>query len=111
MVTDRWPETGNPGKEDNQWTLYGDNWKKDCHGNVVRDTPFYTNAQMNAMFASNPTAPKNKGIVMVEVYYCYQQILSLPVLTEFLPTPMRMHAFSLMPAPEAIPTPTSISSP
>jgi hypothetical protein len=111
VVTDRWPEAGNPGPEDNQWTLYGDNWQKDCHGNVVRTEPFFTNDQMNAMFASNPDAPKNKGVVLVEVYYCYNQILSLPVLTEFLPTPIRMHAFSLMPDPEAIPTPTSISSP
>lgn len=111
-VTDRWPESGDTGtKEDNQWTLYGDNWQKDCQGNVVRTTPFFTNAQMDAMFASNPDSPKNKGVVLVEIYYCYQQILSLPVLTDFLPTPMRMHAFTLMPDPEAIPTPTSIASP
>jgi hypothetical protein len=106
VVTDRYPDDG-----DGQWSLYGDNWQKDCHGNTVRTVPFFTNAQMNAMFASNPDAPENKGVVMVEVYYCYNQILALPLLTDILPTPIRMHAFTLMPDPEAIPTPTAISSP
>jgi hypothetical protein len=45
---------------------------------------------------------------LVEVYYCYHQVLNLPFISQFIPNPMRLHTYSIMPAPEAIPTPTPI---
>jgi len=111
-VTDRWPENGDPSSnEDNYWSLYADNWQKDCDGNVITTDPFYNNAQIAATFSSDPGAKKNKGFILVEVYYCYEQILGLPFLTDFLPNNLRMHAYTLMPFPEAIPTPTPIGGP
>ncbi len=109
VVTDRWPADG-----DGVWSLAtastgwagNESWTKDCEGNVIYSEPFFTNAELQAMFQSG--APSNKGVVIVEIYYCYEQVLSLPGLTDFLPNPARIHVYSMMPAFEAIPTPTPI---
>ena len=88
------------------WSLYNNNWQKDCDGNVVTTTPDFTNAEIQSDFLSN--APHSKGLVLVEVYYCYHQVLNLPFISQFISNPLRLHTYSIMPAPEAIPTPTPI---
>jgi hypothetical protein len=88
------------------WSLYNNNWQKDCDGNVVTTTPDFTNAEIQSDFLSN--APHSKGLVLVEVYYCYHQVLNLPFVSQFISNPLRLHTYSIMPAPEAIPTPTPI---
>ncbi len=88
------------------WSLYNNNWQKDCSGNVVTTQPTISNATIQNDFMSG--APHSKGLVLVEVYYCYHQILNLPFFSQFMSNPLRMHAYSIMPAPEAIPTPTPI---
>lgn len=111
-VTNRWPDNA-----DGVFSLYQTNvggsmvpnWKLDCHGNIVRTEPFMTNAELEALF--QPDAPTEKGFVMVEVYYCYHHKLGLPFLTWAIPNPLRMHAYTIMPASEAIPTPTPIVTP
>jgi len=100
-VTDRWPEDG-----DGVWSLFGDNWKKDCNGNPLLTEPFLTNAEIADMFVED--APDDRGLVMVEGYYCYDLMLNIPIVNEIMPTPFRIHAYSIMPASEAIPTPTPI---
>jgi hypothetical protein len=109
VVTDRWPADG-----DGVWSLSSDSdtwggtesWSKDCDGNVVRTEPFMTNAEIQAMFQAD--APAERGLVMVELWYCYEQVLGLPVLSDFIPDPIRMHVYTIMPSFEAIPTPTPI---
>jgi hypothetical protein len=91
------------------WSLYNDNWQKDCEGNVVTTTPDFTNSDIQNEFLSG--APHSKGLVLVEVYYCYHQVLNLPFVSQFIANPMRLHTYSIMPAPEAIPTPTPIPYP
>jgi hypothetical protein len=88
------------------WSLYNNNWQKDCSGNVVTTQPDISNATIQNDFMSG--APHSKGLVLVEVYYCYHQVLNLPFFSQFMSNPVRMHAYSIMPAPEAIPTPTPI---
>jgi hypothetical protein len=88
------------------WSLYNNNWQKDCQGNVVTTTPDITNADIQNDFLSS--APHSKGLVLVEVYYCYHQVLNLPIISQFIANPLRLHTYSIMPAPEAIPTPTPI---
>ncbi|RME08332.1 MAG: pilus assembly protein [Anaerolineae bacterium] len=109
VVTNRWPADGDGvwslSTASNSWSG-NESWTKDCEGNVVRTEPFFTNAEVEAMF--QPGAPVNKGLVIVEVWYCYHQVLNLPILSDFLPNPIRLHAYSMMPAFEAIPTPTPI---
>jgi hypothetical protein len=54
----------------------------------------------------DPTAP-NAGIVIVEIWYDYNQILALPWITAFLPDPIPLYAYSVMPNAAAEPTPTA----
>ena len=48
------------------------------------------------------------GIIMVEVFYGYHQLLGMPFFTDVLPDPIPVHTFSIMPYPSADPTPTPI---
>jgi hypothetical protein len=91
------------------------NWKKDCKGNVVRQMPYYTPRRVQSITTStsfvNPQgtatgAPGNKGFVAVELYYCYKQALNIPLYTFFIPNPVMIHAYTLMPLPNAAPTAT-----
>jgi hypothetical protein len=111
-VTNRWPDNA-----DGVFSLYQSNvggsmvpnWKLDCAGNIARTEPYITNAELEAMF--QPDAPTEKGFVLVEVYFCYHHKIGLPFLTWAIPNPMRMHAYTIMPSSEAIPTPTPITNP
>jgi hypothetical protein len=90
-----------------------DNFKKDCQGNVVRSEPYYTAARVASQLIdsndpTNPNLEKGKGFIAVEVYYCYHQVLGLPLLTDFVPNPVQIHAYTFMPLPAAQPTPTTI---
>jgi hypothetical protein len=53
-------------------------------------------------------APTDRGIVAVETWVCYDMVLNLPFISGFIPSPFRIHTYTIMPAPEAIPTPTPI---
>ncbi len=112
QVTNRWPDNA-----DGVFSLYQTstagtlipNWKLDCEGNIVQTEPFMTNGELEDMF--QPDAPTEKGFVLVEVYFCYHHKIGLPFLTWAIPNPLRMHAYTIMPAAEAIPTPTPIANP
>lgn len=45
------------------------------------------------------------GILLVEVFYNYHQVLGLPWLAPFLPDPILLHAYTIMPLPAAEPKP------
>jgi len=106
QVTDRWPKPPIDDNNDGVWSLYNDNWKKDCQGNTVATAPYFTNSEVESRFIS--TAPDDRGLVLVEAYLCYDQLLNFPVISAFIAKPFRLHAYTVMPAPEAIPTPTPI---
>ena len=120
LVTDRLPDDG-----DGVWSLYGENWTRNCDGSLNTTTPFFTDAEVEAIFTiptptagpgtptpgagtSVPSAPTDKGRVVVEVYYCHEQLLNLPLLSNLLPNPVPLHAYSFMPAPAAAPTATPL---
>jgi Flp pilus assembly protein TadG len=48
----------------------------------------------------------NTGLVSVEIYYDYHMILGLPWITAFVPDPVTLWAYSIMPNVYAEPTPT-----
>jgi hypothetical protein len=100
VVTNRYP------KGNGVWSLYDNNWQKDCLGNKILDVPFFTNEEVQSKFVAS--APANRGLVLVEVFFCYHQIMKLPVLNWIMPDPMRIHTYTFMPFPEAIPSPTPI---
>jgi hypothetical protein len=84
--------------------LHNSNWQRDCQGNVVATSPYFTTSVVNNSLSLS--APPNEGFVAVEFYYCYEQVLALPMFTIFVPNPMRIHAYTLMPLPAAAPSPT-----
>jgi len=117
IITDRLPNDG-----DGVWSLYGDNWTRNCDGTLNSLTPFMTNAEIQNIFSLPPptvgagtptpgTAPTDKGRVLVEVYYCHEQLLNLPLISQLLPNPVPLHAYTFMPAPAAAPTSTPLPSP
>lgn len=94
-----------------------DNWKKDCQGNPTGEThPYYDAAQVNSMLgiggngagfgSPTPGITPSKGFVAVEFYFCYRQVLGLPIVSNIMPNPARIHVYTVMPLPAAQPTPT-----
>jgi hypothetical protein len=50
----------------------------------------------------------NSGAVMVEIYFEYEMVLGLPWITEFVPDPVILHAYTIMPNTYAEPGTDSI---
>jgi hypothetical protein len=44
--------------------------------------------------------------VLVEIYFDYDQVLGLPWITAFVPNPVHLHAYTIMPNANVEPTPT-----
>lgn len=57
-------------------------------------TPIFNSAAIQNQLISG--AP-NAGLVVVEVHYNYHQVLKLPWLTLFVPDPMMLRAYTIMP--------------
>ncbi len=49
----------------------------------------------------------NAGVLMVEVHYNYHHVLSLPWMTAFLPNPLHLRAYTIMPIRAAEPPETA----
>jgi hypothetical protein len=62
-------------------------------------------AEINAML--NPLAP-NRGAVLVEIFYNYDMVLALPWITTFVPNPVTLHAYTIMPNTHIEPTSTPL---
>lgn len=65
----------------------------------------FTTAQMDTRV--DPLAPST-GILLVEVFYNYPQILKLPVFTSVIPDPIPVYTYAVMPISAAEPTPTPL---
>jgi hypothetical protein len=50
----------------------------------------------------------NTGIILVEIFYDYHHTMSLPWIQLFLPDPVELHAYTMMPISAAEPTPTPL---
>ncbi len=87
-------------------TAHNANWRRDCNrlSDPAPANPAFTNEVIQNYLKTNAMA--NKGFVVVEVVYCYHQVLNVPILAQFLPNPMRIHAYTIMPLPAAQPTRT-----
>jgi Flp pilus assembly protein TadG len=79
-------------------------WSCMCPGcGSGNHTSQFTSAQVQALL--NPAAP-NTGVVLVEMWYDYHMILGLPWIKAFVPDPVTLYAYSMMPNPNVEPTPT-----
>jgi len=74
----------------------------------------YNTRNQNSAFSSadivnrlNANAPST-GFLVLELYYNYDQKLKLPWITAFVPDPVRLHVYAIMPLVSAEPTPTPI---
>lgn len=63
----------------------------------------FTSAEMQAKLSG--LAP-NTGYVLVELFYAYDQKLKLPWITAFVPDPILLRPYAVMPNSSAEPTPT-----
>jgi hypothetical protein len=63
----------------------------------------FTSADIQARL--DPAAPTS-GLVLVEIYFDYDQVLGLPWITAFVPNPVHLHAYTIMPNANVEPTPT-----
>ncbi len=63
----------------------------------------FTTAEIEALL--DPAAPRT-GFVLVELYYNYNMLLKLPWITAFVPDPVTLYAYSIMPNVRVEPTPT-----
>jgi hypothetical protein len=108
-----WPDSGGGScstpkywaLSDNDWdNTAGANWQKDCQGNTIQTAPYFTASAVNAQL--DAVAPGNKALVAVEFYYCYWQLLHVPVFYHLIPNPLRVHAYTIMPIPAAQPSAT-----
>jgi hypothetical protein len=63
----------------------------------------FSNAEVESRLEA--TAP-DTGILLVEVYYDYWQVLGLPWLAPFLSDPVTLYGYTMMPLSAAEPTPT-----
>ncbi len=93
---------------DNVTTSNG-NWRRNCNGETVRSAPHFTATTIQQELST--ASPENKGYVAIELYYCYEQVLNIPLFSDFVPNPIQIHVYTLMPLPAAQPTPTPKPSP
>ncbi|MGD0006702.1 MAG: TadE/TadG family type IV pilus assembly protein [Anaerolineaceae bacterium] len=84
------------------------NWQRNCDGSPIVPTPspYFTIAKMNAYLAETSGTVPNKGFVTVEAYYCYHQVMKVPLIGLLFPDPMRIHVYTIMPLPAAAPADT-----
>lgn len=73
------------------------------HAVYSNRTTQFTPAQLSARL--DPSAP-NTGLVVIEIYFSYPQMLKLPYLNVIVPDPIPLRVFSIMPLSAAEPTPT-----
>lgn len=69
------------------------------------------NSELDVTTDINPTlvaAAPNTGMVSVEIFYEYHMVLGLPWIRAFVPDPVTLYAYSIMPNVNVEPTPTNI---
>lgn len=103
-VTNTWPQPdGYWALSNNDYdTAHQNNWKMDCQGHQIRTEPFLNASTIQGDLEAN----KSNGFVAVEFYYCYHQVLNIPIISQIMPNPVRVHAYTVMPIPAAQPTAT-----
>ncbi len=99
-------------KTPGEWHLYG--CGSICVGSTNSHPSRFTSAQILAWEeqTNGGLMPPAMGVVLVEVYYGYHQMLKLPWLA-FIGDPIRVYTYAIMPAPGAAPlvTPTPTTGP
>jgi hypothetical protein len=97
-VAQRYPLAAGPQGGENGWQRWGN------------DTSKFTTAEIQGIvtdsIASNGTITPNTGVVVVEIFYDYHMIMGLPWIRAFVPDPVPLHVYAIMPNAALEPTPT-----
>jgi hypothetical protein len=67
-----------------------------------RDSNFTSGQILDLLDANAPPS----GVLLVELYYNYDQLLKIPVFSDVIPDPIPVYVYSVMPISSAEPTPT-----
>ncbi len=96
VVTGRYPS--DVPENVNGWTRYASS---------SHNVSAFSVADINTKLSALGTAvPPDTGMVMVEVFYDYHMVMGLPWIRVFVPDPVTLHAYTMMPNVNAAPTPT-----
>jgi hypothetical protein len=80
-------------------------WQRWCN-----DSSKFTTAEVQTVvtdtIAKNGTITPNTGVVLVEIFYDYHMIMGLPWISAFVPDPVPLHVYAVMPNAAMEPTPT-----
>ena len=79
-------------------------WGVHCTHRQSQFSGTYITNQIDLTHMVGGAAPPNTGMVLVEIFYNYPQLLKLPVLTSVLPDPVPLSVYSIMPLSSAQPT-------
>jgi hypothetical protein len=112
IVSSHWPAAGQSWvwSDHDGDTAHNSNWQAACDGtNPTQTTTLYfTDTRINNYLTNVNTL---RGFVTVEAYYCYYQVLNAPLISQFMPNPIKLHAYSIMPLPAVQASPTPRPSP
>jgi len=79
-------------------SAHNDNWKRNCQGDEVRTEPYFTIDRVRQTVETD-SSQYNRGFVAVEIYYCHQQALGIPIISQFIPNPVQIHAYTILSFP------------
>jgi hypothetical protein len=98
-VDRRYPGVYGSNGGENGWARFGN------HTSGFSTSDIQTKVTQS-IAANSGTLPPNSGVVMVEIYYDYHMIMGLPWIKAFVPDPVTLHAYAIMPNVAVEPTPT-----
>ena len=88
-------------------------WTNDVYqGTILAGTgqeSRFTCSELADLLNSGPNRTRRQnGFVIVEIFYEHRLALNLPIISDVIPEPIRMRAYSVMPVSAAEPTPTPV---
>ncbi|MGA9533624.1 MAG: TadE/TadG family type IV pilus assembly protein [Anaerolineales bacterium] len=98
-VSARYPTAIGSNGGENGWQRWGNHTSQFSSGDMQT-------AVTNSVTANGGNLPPNTGVVLVEIFYDYHMIMGLPWITAFVPNPVTLHAYAMMPNVATEPTPT-----
>ena len=98
-VTARYPVAFGSNGGENGWERWGN------HTSGISTADIQSKVTQS-ITANGGVLPPNSGVVVVEIFYDYHMIMGLPWIKAFVPDPVTLHAYAIMPNVAVEPTPT-----
>jgi len=98
-VKSRYPTAIGTNGGENGWQRWGNHTSAFTTADIQNDVTA-------SVTKNGGVAPPNAGLVVVEIYYDYHMIMALPWISAFVPNPVTLHTYAIMPNSAVEPTPT-----